>query len=317
MTRRLQRRRAAFTLLEMVLALAIGVVLMLGLYLTLDLFFKSVESGRTNIEQAQVTEKVCSKFTTDVIGHRPMLPNPTSGNSGSSSSSSSTSGTGSTSSTGTTGSTSGSSSGSTMGSSGTGSSTGGAASTATTSGTFPYNLGVQGGTDYCSIYIGRVPRSNFQVDTANSNTSNSQNTQPTDSDLRRIDYWFVYGDSDNSGLARQEVVMVTNTDDINNMPPGIADEASYIIAKEVIAVTFEYFDGTSWQTSWDGTLPGPDGVTPVGPPLAIAMTISVGRSDVKTTDVSDPSVVTTRHVVHIPTALVNPTTAPQGSNSGG
>jgi prepilin-type N-terminal cleavage/methylation domain-containing protein len=314
MTKRLKRRRAAFTLLEMVLALAIGVVLMLGLYLTLDLFFKSVESGRTNIEQAQVTEKVCSKFTTDVIGHRPMLPNPTSGNSGGGSGGG---GTGSTSGTGSASSTSGSSSGSTMGSSSTGSSTGGAASTATTSGPFPYNLGVQGGTDYCSIYIGRVPRSNFQVDTANSQSSSNQNTQPTDSDLRRIDYWYVYGDENNSGLARQEVVMVTNTDDINNMPPGIADEASYIFAKEVIAVTFEYFDGTSWQSSWDGTIPGPDGVTPVGPPLAIAMTISVARSDVKTTDVSDPSVVTTRHVVHIPTALVNPTTAPQGSGSGG
>jgi hypothetical protein len=157
-----------------------------------------------------------------------------------------------------------------------------------------------------------VPRSNFQVDTSTSNSNNSQNTQPTDSDLRRIDYWYVY-DPDNSGLARQEVVMVTNQDNINNLPPGIADETSYIFAKEVMAVTFEYFDGTTWQSSWDGTVLGTDGVTPLGPPLAIAITISVGRSDVKTTDVSDPSVLTTRHVVHIPTAVVNPSTAPQSS----
>jgi len=188
----------------------------------------------------------------------------------------------------------------------------GTASTATSSGPFVYNLGVQGGTDYCSIYIGRVPRSNFQVDTSTSNSSNSQNTQPTDSDLRRIDYWYVY-DPDNSGLARQEVVMVTNQDDINNLPPGIADETSYIFAKEVMAVTFEYFDGTTWQSSWDGTVFGSDGVTPLGPPLAIAITISVARSDVKTTDVSDPSVLTTRHVIHIPTAVTNPSTAPQSS----
>ena len=295
MTTRLRSRRAAFTLLEMVLAMAIGVLLMLGLYFALDIFFKVTDSGRTNIDQAQVTRAVCAQITADITNHLPVLPNPTSGSS--SSSSSSSSGTGSTS---------------------TGSTSGAMASATTTSGPFPYNLGVQGGTDYCSIYIGRVPRSNFQVDTANSNTSNSQNTQPTDSDLRRIDYWFVSGDADNSGLARQEVVMVTNQDDINNMPPGIADEANYIIAKEVLAVTFEYFDGTTWQSTWDGTAVGSDGVTPVGPPLAIAITISVARSDVKTTDVSDPTVLTTRHVVHIPTALINPSTAPQGSsNSGG
>jgi prepilin-type N-terminal cleavage/methylation domain-containing protein len=289
MTQQRQSRRPGFTLLEMILAMAIGVLLMLGLYITLDMFFKSVETGRTNIDQAQVTQAVCKKFTADITCHLPVLANPTSGSSSSSTSTTSTTGTSSST-----------------------SSTTGTAATATTTGPFPYNLGVQGGTDYCSIYIGRVPRSNFQVDTSTSNSNNSQNTQPTDSDLRRIDYWYVY-DPDNSGLARQEVVMVTNQDNINNLPPGIADEASYIFAKEVMAVTFEYFDGTSWQSSWDGTVLGTDGVTPLGPPLAIAITISVGRSDVKTTDVSDPSVLTTRHVVHIPTAVVNPSTAPQSS----
>jgi prepilin-type N-terminal cleavage/methylation domain-containing protein len=292
MTQRRQARRPGFTLLEMVLAMAIGVVLMLGLYITLDMFFKSAESGRTNIDQAQVTQAVCKKFTADITCHLPVLPNPTGSSSSSTTSTTSTTG----------------SSSSTTGAMGT-------ASTTTTTGPFPYNLGVQGGTDYCSIYIGRVPRSNFQVDTSTSNSNNSQNTQPTDSDLRRIDYWYVY-DPDNSGLARQEVVMVTNQDDINSLPPGIADETSYIFAKEVMAVTFEYFDGTTWQSSWDGTVLGSDGVTPLGPPLAIAITISVGRSDVKTTDVSDPSVLTTRHVVHIPTAVVNPSTAPQTSGGG-
>jgi prepilin-type N-terminal cleavage/methylation domain-containing protein len=289
--KQLESRRKAFTLLEMVLAMAIGVLLMLGLYVTLDIFFKAAESGRTNIDQAHVTQAVCKKFTTDIISHLPVLPNPTSSSSSSSS----------TSTTSTTGGTS-----STTGAMGT-------TATATSSGPFPYNLGVQGGTDYCSIYIGRVPRSNFQVDTSTSNSNSSnQNTQPTDSDLRRIDYWFVY-DPDRGGLARQEVVMVTNQDDINNMPPGIADEANYVFAKEVMAVTFEYFDGTTWQSSWDGTVVGTDGVTPLGPPLAIAITISVGRSDVKTTDTSDPSVLTTRHVIHIPTAVANPSTAPQSS----
>jgi prepilin-type N-terminal cleavage/methylation domain-containing protein len=313
MTTRIKHNRPAFTLLEMVLAMAIGVVLLLGLYFALDVFFKAADSGRTNIDQAQITRAVCDKFTKDITNHLWTTPNPTSG-----SSSSSTSTTGSTSSTtGTTSSTTSSTtsgSSSTTGSSSTGSTSSSSSSSTTTSTPFVFNLGVQGGTDYCSIYIGKVPQSNYQVDTSTSQNNNSNNTQPTDSDLRRIDYWFVYGDPDSSGLARQEVVMVTNQDDINNMPPGIGDEQSYIFAKEVIAVTFEYFDGTTWQTQWDGTVLGSDGVTPIGPPLAIAITVSVGRSDVKTTDVSDPSVLTTRHVVHIPTALINPATAP---NSGG
>jgi prepilin-type N-terminal cleavage/methylation domain-containing protein len=297
MTKRTKQSRNGFTLLEMVLAMSIGVVLMLGLYFALDIFFKSTDSGRTNIDQAQVTQAVCRKFTEDITNHLCNMPNPTSGSSTTTTATTTTSTT--TSSTTST----------------TGSTTSGAMANATSSGPFVFNLGVQGGTDYCSIYIGKVPQSNYQVDTATSQTNNNDaNTQPTDSDLRRIDYWFVYGDADSSGLARQEVVMVTNQDDINSIPPGIADEANYIFAKEVMAVTFEYFDGTTWQTTWDGTVLGSDGVTPIGPPLAIAITISVARSDVKTTDVSDPSVLTTRHVVHIPTALINPATAP---NSGG
>ena len=296
-TRRLVSRKA-FTLLEMVLALAVGMVLLIGLYMALDIHLRSTDAGRSQVDQATVARAVLNKFTIDATNHLPVLPNPVSATA----STSSATGASSTASTGT------SSTSST-----TSSSMGSTSTTTTNVGPFMFNLGVQGGTDWCSIYPGVVPRSNFQVDTADSSGSNSGITQPTDSDLRRIDYWFVYGTP--GGLARQEVVMVTNTEDLDSMPPSVANESAFIIAHEVMAVSFEYFDGSNWQTSWDGTVLGQDGATPIGPPLAIAITISVRGADSKTTDVNDPSVLTTRHVVHIQTAVLNPQTAPAGTNT--
>ena len=41
------------------------------------------------------------------------------------------------------------------------------------------------------------------------------------------------------------------------------------------SLNFQYFDGTDWQDSWDSTALGPDGVTPLGSPLAIAVTIGI------------------------------------------
>jgi type II secretory pathway pseudopilin PulG len=314
MDSRRQAKRQGFTLLEVILSLTIGIVLLIGLYAALSLHLNSADVGRNQVDQATVTRAVLKKFTADVTSHLPILANPTdskaAANSAANGSTGSTGGTGS--GTGTTG--TGSSSTDTTGTGTTGSSgTTGSTTTTTSSGPYPYNLGVQGGSDWCSIYVGKVPLSNYQID-ANGNLLNPS-TQPTDSDLRRIDYWFVYGDSSSSGLARQEIVMVTNQDNINNQPPAVSDEQNYIFAREVISVSFEYFDGQNWQTSWDGTVTGSDGVTPLGPPLAIAITISVRRSDVDTTDTSDPSVLTTRHVVHIPTAVINPSTAPQGANT--
>jgi len=45
--------------------------------------------------------------------------------------------------------------------------------------------------------------------------------------------------------------------------------------RRVKTLTFSYFDGTDWQDSWDGTQLGSDGMTPVGAPLAIAITIGI------------------------------------------
>ena len=109
------------------------------------------------------------------------------------------------------------------------------------------------------------------------------------SDIRRVSYWFINGGT-GSGLAKQEVVSATGTDMLTT-PPDVSNPT--IIAPEVKNVLFEYFDGSDWQASWDGTTMSGDGITPIGPPAAIRITLTVlHRDGVRTTDY--------QHVVALP-----------------
>jgi hypothetical protein len=117
------------------------------------------------------------------------------------------------------------------------------------------------------------------------------------------------GGSSPLGLARQELGQVTS-DDASSTPPDVSDPNSkLIIAPEVKSLQFQYFDGSNWQDTWDGTQAGSDGVTPIGPPAAVAITVGVtppGGS-------ADQQVRTYRHVVAILTA--NGPTAQQSQDS--
>jgi hypothetical protein len=91
------------------------------------------------------------------------------------------------------------------------------------------------------------------------------------SDLRSVSIWLV----DGKGLARNEMTAITS-DDAPTAEPNFSDAGKYVFAPQVQAVQFQYFDGQEWQDSWDGTqLGGSDGNTPIGPPLAIAITITL------------------------------------------
>jgi hypothetical protein len=143
-------------------------------------------------------------------------------------------------------------------------------------------------------------------------TPNGQAAQPVSSDLRRITYWQA-GGNDTLGLARQEIKLATSDDAIITVPPDIPDEPSFVIAEEVKRLQFRYFDGTSWQDTWDATAAGSTG-TPLGPPLAIEITVGVassGSNDLAPD--SKPTWKTYRHVVAIPTA--NGTTPPPATSS--
>jgi prepilin-type N-terminal cleavage/methylation domain-containing protein len=277
--------RRAFTLLEVLLAAAIGVMLLGALYVAVDLQFRHTQSGRDIVQQSTLARGLINRITTDITPGLPpisptrykQLTGQSSGGSsgggqsgmGSSGGSSGASGASGSSGSGA-GSPSGSQaatgSGSASGSaSGSGSGSGASVSSSTTAATGPYYFTVQGDSTHLSVYVSRLPREMLTLQAQNQGVDPSQ----FGSDLRKITYWLP-GDG-NMGLARHELRLVTS-DDAANSPP---DDPSLVIAPEVKGLTFAYWDGTQWQDSWDGTTAGSDGVTPIGPPMAVAVTLDL------------------------------------------
>ena len=150
-----------------------------------------------------------------------------------------------------------------------------------------------------TIYTTRVPDPKY-VGTAN---DGEETDAPVPSDIRRIVYWI----SESGGLCRQEIPWVTGEDVYNVEGPVIeADktERDYVIAPEVIALSFEYYDINSttddggWVTEWDGRTAGPDMLTPMGPPTAIRVSFTIKFKNARGED----STKDYRHVIPILTA---------------
>ncbi len=294
--------RRAYTLLEVILALGIGAVLFAGLYAALGIVQRGASTGRSLLDQTSIARGVIDRLNGDIAAQlAPSDPRVAASSSPTTTTPSSTTPT-----TGTTANASGTPS--------TGSTSGAG------TGTVKFNLGVQGDSTWVAVYVSRVP-SEIQIGAnatnggngANGGANNGMNSNqgtPLVADLRRVAYWL----ASNGGLARQELTNVASTDALADLPPSVSDEKTYVIAPQVQSVTFEYFDGTTWQTSWDGTAAGAAGTTPLGPPAAIRVTLTVGRT-VNGTGPADLDVRTYQHVVPIPTAN-NPNPPAASSSSG-
>jgi hypothetical protein len=131
-------------------------------------------------------------------------------------------------------------------------------------------------------------------------------------DLRRVAYWLGSSGDNSQGLLRQELFQVTS-EEAGQPLPELSDPTSKnikIVGPEVKSLTFRYFDGTSWQESWDGTTLGADGITPIGPPVAIEITI--GLAPRSSSSEGEAQLKTYRHVVYIPTNNIS-TQAQQSS----
>ncbi|MBI3410661.1 MAG: prepilin-type N-terminal cleavage/methylation domain-containing protein [Planctomycetes bacterium] len=262
--------RKGFTLLEMILALTIGVVLLGALYQFLNGQLFLAQAGRDVLEEGTLARAILTRMTNDILGHLgensgSLLPASSSGSTGANSSGGSNSASGS--------------------SSSNMSSSSGASSTSTTS-SIQVNLGVRGESNRIILSLSRLPRELLIK-------ANNQDQQTT-ADLRRVTYWLL----DNGGLARQEIRAVTG-EDADVLPPDVDSPEKYLMAPEVTFLDISYFDGSAWQSSWDGTLTG--GVTgdiPLGPPNAIAITIRIRRARSLAND--NPTEAEYRHVVAIP-----------------
>jgi prepilin-type N-terminal cleavage/methylation domain-containing protein len=268
--------RRGYTLLEVILTMIIAVLLLGALYGALQLQLRHAQAGRDTVEHSTLARVLFNRIDIDVGGGINLAdPSRFRLQANNQSAGGSASGSGSTNSNTTNNSTTGGSGGSGSGS-----------SAATNSIILP--MGVQGDSERLTLYLSKVPREIY-------------GRKPTDagqvtSDLRRVTYWLAAG----KGLAHQEVLVITSQDaDPSNLPMG-SDEEKAVFAPEVRNVHFSYFDGTNWQDSWDATTLGSDGVTPIGPPRAIAIDIDIARTWTLRRD--EEKLVHYRHVVAIPSA---------------
>lgn len=283
---RYPRTRPAFTLLEVLLATAIGVLLMGALYVAMNVQLRHAQAARDVVGQSVLARSLLARMNDDVVlSLQPPLSNPAitaiqTSNAGTDSSGTST----------------GSSS----------------QSSAAATNTIVFNLGVQGSTNQLTIYISQVPS---EVIIPPSQAASSDTAPPLVSDLRRITYWLSGDSNAPGGLARQEITIATT--DISNapLPPGLPDESTFVIAPEVQSLQFSYFDGTNWNDSWDGTIPGANGKSPLGPPVAIAITVGIVMPGTDLKSTTNPPLQSYRHVVAIATANGISQASQQGSSS--
>lgn len=297
--------RPAFTLLEMILAATIAVLLLAALYVAMELQLRHAETARDVVEQATLARTLLNRIGSDISpslgtadpGRFQQSSQPGGGGAGGGGSS----GAGAQPAGGTSGNAGTTPSGG-GGAAGGSSPSSPTASTTSSLTTAPALLALQGDASSLTLFVSQVPR--------NSGNGSNPTAPPGVSDQRRIMYWLAGGGNSPLGLARQELGQVTSDDASNTTPPAVTDPGSkLIVAPEVKSLQFQYFDGSNWQDTWDGTQAGSDGVSPIGPPAAVAITIGIPPPGG-----GDGPLKTYRHVVAILTAN-GPTQQQQNSGS--
>lgn len=261
-----RRQPAGFTLLEVILALSIASLLLVGVYAAIDQSYKLTASGREEMQRAQLARALIRRIELDIRSITFTEPPPeeeegaattsaTSTTSTSTSSSSSSSSGGSASGGGSGGGGSSRSGGGGGGGSGGAGTTQTPQSTANTSTTdtaeteaLPPNsrsLGIRGTNTQMEMSIARPRRDLLPASGTMAGAIGS-------SDLRGVTYSFsMTGSAMGSGLIRAEGErMAIEQVEANG---GLASQVSQIqvLAPEVIGVSFRYFDGSVWQVAWD------------------------------------------------------------------
>ncbi len=230
--------RVGYTLLEVVLSVALALILLAALYTAMDLELRQADIGRELVQQATVSRSIVQKMGTDITpALAPVMPvkasttvDPTTGLAVDPA---------------------------------TMTTEADAATMEALQESAPYIAGIVGEEKSITLFIARNGAGNPKQD--------GMNVAPTG--VRRVTYWMIEG-----GLARQELTSILNevTKSTKSGPDLTqGDEMSYLFAEEVIDATFEYWDGASWATSWDGSQLGADNKTMIGPPLAVRVTLTL------------------------------------------
>ncbi len=271
-------RRSGFTLLEVMLALGLTVVVIAVVTMSVNGTLKLVDHGRAKTERDQLARAILTRIGDDVrsvLRYQPfdasgMMSVSTSsssksggsGGSGSSKSGGGNSGgkssSGGNSSGGSGSSGTGGSSGSSGSSGGSGSSSDTSSATQSTSSTI---AGIYGFEDSLQVDVARLPRADEYVQAS---TDSAASAAPP-SDVRTVSYFLAGSASTSSipaasgstlsgtGLARTELDRAMSTYATTQGDTTTSGSNAVILAPEVVALEFQYFDGTSWNTSWDST----------------------------------------------------------------
>lgn len=256
-------RRNGYTLLEVLIALALGMVLLGAVYASLSLYWKYSVAGQDEAREALLARQILRAIEIDlrsVVYHAGSSSSTSSSStSGSSTNSSSTS---SGKSTATTGSTTGSSSGSTPSS--------GSSSTSSSSSTDPNatqtspddaltqsSSGLFGNTNTLLVHVSKPSRTEMYGSMATGQAGGGRM-----SDLQSVAYFVngqgagaLQGAVSSPGLCRMagDRLLMQMADQVGNTAAMAAN--TRLLAPEVASISFYYYDGTTWQVTWDsGTL---------------------------------------------------------------
>ncbi len=246
-------RRSGFTLLEVVLALGLSAMVMALVGMALSTTLKLVDSGQTKTQRDQLARAIMGKIAGDVRATVRYEPFDSSGmmsvaSTSKSSSSSSSQSNGTTPKSSTSSSSSSSSSDS--------------SSSDSSSSTTQFIAGLIGDQYGLTVDVGRLPR----IDEYTSGSADNNSATVLPSDVRTVTY-FLAGDTapasqvvsstnvvDGSGLARCEMDRAMSQYASQQGQATLTNAA--LIAPEVLALEFQYFDGTQWDSSWDTTSNG-------------------------------------------------------------
>lgn len=331
--------RAAYTMLELMIAVGLTSLLMIALFAAMQQYFSLQLDSNEEITRQQIARSLLRQMTRDIqsvvfvkkLANDEKSGTSTSVSEGGSSSSSSTSGASSSTSGSSGSSTSGSSTSGTGTSGGTGSSSTSTGSASSSSSTLDgnsygqssidpetvmttYTNGLVGTATDLQLFVSRPDKSLSYV-ASQDLTSTSQRS----SDLMIIRYLMAQSgggglasaiadkesigtDSGPIGIAKLEgdLFGLSTAVETSEESPQLA--ASKLLAKEVSGLQFRYYDGLSWQESWDSNALNEM-------PKAIEITLTLrNQEDAGETfsdDLADPYALpetTHRMVVPIPVA---------------
>ncbi len=284
--------RAGYTLLEVLVATAIALLLLAGLYVALDVTLVRMDASRDQVMVSDLSRAVVNRVAADLANTLGPLPPKSGGESagasttGSAAAGAAPMGTGANAGAAPTG--TGAATGTPMPMPTTGAGTP-APTTPADSGApmpgaggeppqtlLPFGMGVVGTANQLTLFGSRVPTSLVDAEAAASQVA-------LPGDQRRVIYYMA---SDGSGLCRQERPWVTADGVGTSTEPDRSTEAEDLIAPEVKAFDLEYYDGGSWMGAWDGAVTDLDGVSLTGPPRAVRVTLTLeipGRNGAATT----------------------------------